>query len=578
MEKIIRRYHNLAGVDFLNTETSLYRSPDAKNIYKSYKNGNVIETRMGIEKVFSTIGVLYGLYFFEHSSGTQVIVHAGTKLYKWNNFPNTNTTPEDVTELYSGMNAHRSSFFVFNNNLYILDGLNYLMYDTTECEKVLGFVPTTSIGRQPSGGGSIYQPINLLSSWRYNLFVADGTTKDYQLDAIMLDADMLEVKVNGIEIIEDVGYTVNRTTGTVTFGAAPPTPLTVGDNNVSIKCKKTISGYYDRIQKCTILTEFDNRIFFSGNQTFPNSLFHSELENPAYVSDLAYYSDGLDTCAIKSLVSGNNQLWALKEAGQGNATVYYHVPTIDYSYGKIYPSRKGKVSTGCLSEGINFNDDIVFISKEGLIGITGDIESEQLLSNRSSLINSKFTNEIDYNKTQLTEWNGYLLCLVNGKIYLADSRQKFSSVNGYEYEWYYWDNIGTFETAFNKATLIKEYKGKLYIGTDGYIAEFKGLLDDGKAIVSYWTTSNDLFGFSNRLKTTNKMGGVAKLKGNCSLSVITDSNSTDIKTFTTSQLDYVVFKVKKKKWMELQLKFHSTQHFELHNATIESFVAGYKRR
>ena len=30
MEKITRQYFNLAGVDFLNTEVSLNRSPDSK--------------------------------------------------------------------------------------------------------------------------------------------------------------------------------------------------------------------------------------------------------------------------------------------------------------------------------------------------------------------------------------------------------------------------------------------------------------------------------------------------------------------------------------------------------------------
>ncbi len=573
MEKITRQYFNLAGVDFLNTEVSLNRSPDSKNMYKSYKNGNAIETRMGTEKVFNITGVVYGLYFFEHSSGNQVVVHAGTKLYRWNNYPELNTEPEHITELYNGMNARKSAFFVFNNNLYVLDGLNYLIYDGLECKKVEGFVPTTSIGRVPSGGGTIYQPINLLSSWRYNYFVANGTDKVYQLDVTGLDSDPLEVKVNGTILTETTDYTVDRTLGRVTFTTAPEKPSTPGENNVIIKCKKEISGYFDRIQKCTILTEFDNRIFFSGNQTFPNTLFHSELENPTYITDLAYYSDGLDTSSIKSLVAGNNQLWALKEAGQGNSTVYYHVPTIDYTYGKIYPSRKGKVSTGCLSEGINFNDDIVFISKDGLMGITGNIESEQLLSNRSSLINPKFTNEPNYDKTQLVEWNGYLMCLVNNKIYLADSRQRVEGISGFEYEWFYWDNIGIGETS-----LIKEYQGKLYIGGDGYIVEFKGNKDNGEAIESYWTTPNDLFGYSNRLKTTNKRGGTAKLKGDCSLYVKTNGNYEPIKSFSTSQLDYVVFNIKKKKWMELQLKFHSNNHFELHNATLESFVAGYKRR
>jgi len=39
----------------------------------------------------------------------------------------------------------------------------------------------------------------------------------------------------------------------------------------------------------------------------------------------------------------------------------------------------------------------------------------------------------------MAEWLGYLLILVNHKIYLADMRQMFTGVLGYEYEWYLWD-------------------------------------------------------------------------------------------------------------------------------------------
>ena len=144
---------------------------------------------MGIEKVFQYNRSCLWIVLFEHSSGNQVVVHAGTKLYRWNNFPELNTEEEHITELYNGMNARKSSFFVFNNNLYVLDGLNYLIYDGLECEKVEGFIPTTSIGRVPSGGGTIYQPINLLSSWRYNYFVANGNDNVYQLDVTGLDSD-----------------------------------------------------------------------------------------------------------------------------------------------------------------------------------------------------------------------------------------------------------------------------------------------------------------------------------------------------------------------------------------------------
>lgn len=67
-------------------------------------------------------------------------------------------------------------------------------------------------------------------------------------------------------------------------------------------------------------------------------------------------------------------------------------------------------------------------------------------------------NEEDFDKCSFTEWQGYLLCLVDGKIYLADSRQIFRGIEGKEYEWYYWELQED-----SKLVLLREYKGNLYL-------------------------------------------------------------------------------------------------------------------
>ena len=47
------------------------------------------------------------------------------------------------------------------------------------------------------------------------------------------------------------------------------------------------------------------------------------------------------------------------------------------------------------------------------------------------------------------------MILVNGKIYLADSRQKYANLDSFGYEWFYWDF-----TDINPI-LLKEYNDKL---------------------------------------------------------------------------------------------------------------------
>lgn len=589
---IKRTYSNFSGVDFANEPgiVNITRSPDALNIWKNYSDtqGSCIETRPGYVKLANFENQIYGFYVFNGNA----FIHSGTNLYLWTNFPD---TPEEKQLLKSDMNNVRSAFVIFNDRLYILDGKNYLVYDT-ELKEVRNdntYIPTTTITRSPSGGGEMNEDINVLQSLRKNSFWADGTSVDYYLDATGIE-EITEVIVND-EVVTD--YTVDKMLGKVTFETAPTKAIT--SDNVIITFRKTIEGYTDRIDKCTKIVTFDRRVFFTGNPEYPNAIFHCELNNPSYISDLAYYQDGTDESAIKSIVVGNNILWVFKEPNQQNDTIFYHTATTD-STGKVYPNYQGNVSTGCYADAINYKDDIVFLSRNGLEGISNEsISSKQLLNHRSSLVDNKLINENNYNLSMMAEWEGYLLILVNHKIYLADMRQMFTGNLGYEYEWYLWN----LEKA--KICYLKEYKGKLYIGAeDGSIFVFEGTNDNGEAIISYWTTPMDNFGYGNLLKTTNKRGGIAKIKtipnGLVKVSEATNKrqeekyitkysangfnfSNLDFSnlSFVTNSNSYIVYKIKEKKFVELSLKFYSDEldkPFGIYSAILEAFVGGYVKK
>jgi len=591
---IRRTYSSFRGVDFANDPSLvlLSRSPDALNVWKNYKDtqGSCIETRPGYRELANFMSKINGIYFYNDKA----LIHAGTNLFLWENFPFTPTG----TILKNNMNDAKSSFVIFNEKLYIVDGANYLVYDGTTLKDVSSdnpYIPTTTISRSPSGGGEPYQDVNVLQPLRKNTFVANGTSTEYYLDTTEIDS-VTEVKVNDAVV---TNYTVNTTTGKITFNTAPTAPILSGTDNVEITFSKAVLGYIDRISKCTKMVVFDRRLFFTGNPDYPNAIFHSQLNTPNYVSDLAYYQDGTDESDIKALVVGNNILWVFKEPSQERDTIFYHTATTD-SIGKVYPNFQGNVSTGCYSDAINYKDDIVFLSKTGLEGISSnDIASQQLLSHKSSLVDNKLVNENNFDLSMMTEWNGYLLILVNSHIYLGDIRQLYQSVNGYEYEWYYWE----LENA--QATILKEYKGNLYIGAeDGSIFIVEGTNDNGEIIESYWTTPMDNFGYGNKYKTTNKRGGVAKIKtipnGKVKVAERTNKNIVDkfIKEFASGGLDYsdidysnfayttsntsnIVCKIKEKKFVELQLKFYSDEldkPFGIYNAIIEAFEGGYVKR
>lgn len=613
-----RVYNNFAGVDFTSDSTmvQLNRSPNCVNMYKNYNSslGQAVETRPGFLNLLRLSGKIYGIHFVKTVSlSLKVLIHSGTKLLLWNSYPSPQEE-SDMVVLFSNMEETKSRSFVYNDKLYINDGRNYIFFENNEIKTVesVASIPMTTIARNPSGGGTLYQPVNLLQSKRKNSFLANGTDKSYTLDTNGLDSTEVEATVNGMKKIEGTDFTVNRTTGVVTFSSAPTAPTTKGQDNVIITFSKTVKDYSSRIGECLLSCIFDNRIFFSGNSKFPNALFNSMLNDPTYVSDLAYYQDGSDNIPITSLLRVGDSILVIKSDDQQDAVVYYHTPReikTEEMDETTYPTKQGLAGIGCISMwgAKNFLDEPVFMSRLGLESFTKlNLGLERSIEHKSSMVDGKLVNESDLKEVHLEQWKGYLMCLINGHIYLADNRQKYlnKGTQQQEYEWYYWNNIGDVVNGeFKKATLLKEYDGNLFFGTEnGTISKFvDGIYNDnGRVIYSQWQTPSDSFGSENHVKTTNKRGGIANLKtipgSICKLKEITNKlkekeitrfNASGFSyakfsyidfSYNTSEKAYMKYKIKEKKWTHISLIFYSDEKdkpFGLFSATLEAFVGGY---
>ena len=614
----IQKYNNFRGVDFTDNNVNESRSPNALNMWKDYKRlGKRIETRPGIENIIEEDNTIFGLFFYKVSNKDHIIYHVGTRLIDYNVETDTKTTIKAL-----GMNPARSTFFIYNNILFIKDGINYLEYNGVTLSNVVGTIPLTSIARKPAGGGTQYQDVNLLSNYRKNTFWADGTSTDYYLDATAINAVSL-VKVNGVTMTETTDYIVDLTNGKVSFTTSPSAAY--DDDNVEITYRKDISGNSNKILKCNLSCNFDNRIFFSGNQDYPNAIFWCAYNDPRYVGDLNYSLEGTDTALVKALVPGNNALWVFKEPSQANTTVFYHVPLEQYDDRlkdtvKTYPSTHSSISTGCLATGINFSDDIVFFSDSGMEGISGDITTEQVLAHRSTLVDSKLLTENNYKYLNLVEHQGYLMVLVDDIVYLADSHQKVANNDHTEYEWFYWKLEHKFECGI-------EHNGILYLGskeenvyndlgykkyTDGeniywYDEENEILYDDNmeesqvsiltltevkisgiytltdfsdnRTIESYWTTKEDDFNYPQMLKTTNKRGFKSDVYGDTiNIESKVDNKNFELLGAYNNTKGYIVAKLKKKKWNKIQLKFSANKPFGIYGVTLESYIGSYVKR
>ena len=554
---VSRIYSNFRGVDFRGEEINLVRSPDSLNMWKDYRETESIRTRPEMELKVSFSEPVYGVFFYKD----MLLVHSGTKLYK--------VTGTTKTAIFSNANQEKSSSFVYEDIFYFKDGANYLQYDGTTVKAVEGYIPTTTIARKPMGGGTKYEDVNMISDYRMNSFLSDGGSFDFFLDVMNIDSDYLpEVKVND-SVIPTSDYTVDYGEGKITFTSyAPDMPLTDGQDNVVIKFKKAVPKYKESIYGSKLLQVFDNRVFFSGNDQHPNLVWHCSLNDPSYISDLDYYMEGMDSAKIKGLVAGNNALWVFREPSDANTTVFYHTPTIDDEYGKIYPSSHSSVTTGCVGKAINFGDDIVFFSERGMEGISGDITTEQVVAHRSSLVDRKMIAEEDYKNMMLEEWDGYLMVFIGNKVYLADSRATFANENHFEYEWFYWELP-------KNVTCTKVEDGVLYLGTEDGVYT---LSDTTGNVESYWVTPKDKFSNPHKLKTSNKRGCVAEATGD--ISVYAKVEDTDFELIGTYEniTDYFVSRIKRKKFKDIQLKFHSEKRFSLETVTLECFIGGYIKR
>ena len=621
---ILRQYSILHGVDFTSDISAVdtSRSPYAVNMVKTYNiGGECVQTRPGFRKLLSLSGRVNGIFFFHMIDGIHVLLHAGTNLYRWTNYP---AEPAQTSILRTDMNDHRSRSFAYEGKCYLLDKRNYIVYDGATVQDVeeIAYIPTTSIGRGHTGGGTLLQAVNLLQPKRKNTFSPGGTNKSFQLDAIEIDAAQLSGRniTTGATYNETTDFTVERALGVVTFLTAPAAPEITGTDTIELTFSKTVPGYADRVKQCDICEVFSGRVFFAGNDAYPNWDMHSET-NPTYVTDIGYARVGSDGC-INGLLTVFDQLIVLTQH-----KIYTHAQSYDATLGTVFPLKGGADCDGAIAKWgyANFLNDPVFVSSLGVNGVDRlqNANDERYVSHRSSAVDGALVKE-ELSDTVMLEWSGYLLVMVNGKIYLADSRQ----TSNIGYEWYYWDNIGVWEGqtqengvysggTFQKASAIAQYESQLYFGTNGAVCKFNTDMvseagdelkdtaynDDGRVLFCRWTTPLDHFGYPSRLKTLNKQGSVlhvkSLLRSSCKIAYSTDKDfqtflrELDMSRFDFSDINFsnftfnanaqndIVWRKKIKNWKRIRFTIYSdtlNTPFGVYSLSVEAALGNYAKR
>lgn len=199
----------------------------------------------------------------------------------WELYPRSGAAP-----VQRGVTAtqNKTSFFGFGKKVYLLNGAEYKGWDgstSTTFQSVEGYIPTVRTASTPAGGGTLLENVNRLTGKRKVKFSPDGTSKDFVLGET--DVDQV-VSVEGTAIT----YSLNKSTGIVTFTSAPPK----GTNTLTITYRKGTGSRTD-VTKMRYAEFYngaaDTRVFLYGDGT--NKTIYSGMDMDSQSPTAEYFPD-----------------------------------------------------------------------------------------------------------------------------------------------------------------------------------------------------------------------------------------------------------------------------------------------
>lgn len=398
--------------------------------------------------------------------------HTGTKLYSQNS--------TSTSLIYSGLNDEQSKIFKFNEKLYLKQEGVYIEWSTPTVTSVVPYIPNVILNRLPSGGGDLDEGYNRLGAGFKNSFNGDGSSVAYTLTDDDLDATEVVAVVDGVTLVENTDFTVNRTSGVVTFSVAPSS----GTNNVVITAYKTDQDDIDSILNCLAVVPFggqnDNRLFFGNNGT--GYYFWTGISNlgvdPTYFPIDNYNIVGLNDENITGFNKQQNSLMVIKER---------EVYAVDYSFDGtegVFNSYPVSNKFGCDAPDTiqTVNNNTVWLSSEfGVCVIQStNVGNQRNVFAISRNIDPRLLQEENLTEASSIEFDGnYWLC-VNDKIYLWDYflapyyDTGNPDDNAKRLSWWYFDNI-------NAKAFASDVNDLYYIDRDtGKTVKFYTAYDSGQ--------------------------------------------------------------------------------------------------
>lgn len=231
--------------------------------------------------------------------------------------------------------------FGFNENVYILDGSNYLCWNGTTLATVDGYVPLIANAIGPVGtadeAGVLLEQINKLTAKRRAWLSPDGTNKKFQLPEKDLQSIDKIIELSTGDEVPAANYQKDTANGTVEFNSVP-TPAAANAYEVQYTSKANYRSQVTNMRFSEIFTDAkDSRVFLYGDGT--NQVIYSDMDYDGngradYFSDLNVMNIGDENTPVTGLIRHFSRLICYKL----NSTWSISSSTVTLADGSIIPS------------------------------------------------------------------------------------------------------------------------------------------------------------------------------------------------------------------------------------------------
>lgn len=156
--------------------------------------------------------------------------------------------------------------FPFSGKLYIMSREKTVAYQGGTFQEEAPYIPLVITGADPSGGGTSFENLNLLSGQRRIEYSSDGTSTAYTLPEEAVCVDRVSVD----NVAQTAPGTYDPVTHTFTFASAPAKGVANVEITYSIAPEKAEANRL-QILRCTLTEAYngstDTRLFVAGDGT-----------------------------------------------------------------------------------------------------------------------------------------------------------------------------------------------------------------------------------------------------------------------------------------------------------------------